>query len=127
MGKFGFLFEVDEKKDLIIFIEKENIFNTTIIGFKNFIDYKNTQILFLNKNLELKKHSNIEKEKIRYAKIVTNDKKIVDVIDLLFWFPPKIYQELYLLFTFREYNEKFSNAEVIKRANSIHNIVLSKN
>jgi len=118
MGYLGFVFdltyledkslllkEIELDKDfLIIFIEKKDLKKNHIISFQSKFDKENSNLVFMDQDLNFKNFVLLEETNYRFGKISLNSNQVVDFEDNTFWFSIERYKEIHRLLIINDLN-----------------------
>ena len=116
MAQIGFLLEISQNQECIVFIETLSCKNDCIIGFKPFCEPQKTpHKYFLTKDLSLKPHFYFENALTSYGKIAISKTNAIYLDDLTIWVNPHTYKILRNLF----YLEDGHRETIITHVNSI--------
>lgn len=83
--------EIVVKKNIVIFLNLENVNGNFIIGVSSFKE-EDCDFFYLNKDFNLEKFLVFEKSNFKVGKILANDKNVIDFDFLTFWFKGESYR-----------------------------------
>ncbi len=112
MGFLGFLFNF-ESRDIVVFVEKDEIKNIAIIGFNSTLP-KKIDFYFLKNDLSFGEFIVTEDTKLIYSKLSLSNQKIIDFEYNTFWLDSNNYKLIYSLFDLIEFNESIISMNIIQ-------------
>lgn len=130
MGKIGFILNIEfennieqenllfnnkklnkNKKNIIVFLEKENLKGNYLISKKSFFKKEESIYVFMNKYSDLEEFLIFDNSTFKLGKISVSQKTIIDFKHLTFWFNSKKYREIFELLSLNDFEVKNNNLD----------------